>query len=243
MVANKKQPESERFKNRKQAHTWLESLGYKISKSKFYQDCNDGSPAVAKDGSVSKFQVLTYGQKLASIIQTESSAINTGEDDARKAKADADMAEMKAEKMRREQDKNWLHADVAWATVAGFMGTLRDCVRHHLYTGQGDIILMAGGDQDRSQDVFGLMDEFVDRAFNEVAGDKIDVVFEKIENEDEMRGEMDKNKKIAEMIELIKNTKEDKCRMIAAMGWSEADYLQFLGKKRGELSVLPLGLS
>ncbi len=54
---------------------------------------------------------------------------------------------------------------------------------------------------------------------------------------------MDKNKEIAEMMELIENTKKDKCRMVAAMDWSETDYLQFLGQKKGELSALHRGLS
>lgn len=182
MTEKKQNIDPERFKNRKQAHVWLQGQGYKISRGKFYQDCKGGFPAVAKDGSVSKFQTLTYGQKLATTFQAESAVINTGEDDARKTRADADMAEMKAEKMRREQDTQWLHAADAWATVAGLMGTLRDCVRHHLYAGQSDVVLMAGGDQSRSQEVFGLMDEFVDRAFNEVAGKKIEIVFEKDED-------------------------------------------------------------
>ena len=32
-------PPEERFKNRKQAHAWLQGEGYKVSRGKFYADC------------------------------------------------------------------------------------------------------------------------------------------------------------------------------------------------------------
>jgi hypothetical protein len=171
----------ERFASRKQALDWLRGQGFKISTGKFYQDCDKGFPALARDKSVSKYHVLLYGQQLDAAPNHVAAGqyADTGENDSRKAKADADMAEMKATKMRREEDKFWLHADDAWAITAGLIGTLRDCIRHHLFTAQAEIVLQAAGDQDRSQEVFELTDEVISRAFNEVAGESINVVFEK----------------------------------------------------------------
>jgi len=174
-----KQPEttaSERFVNRKQALNWLNAQGYKISQGKFCQDCKSGFPDIHRDGSVSKYQVMQYGQQL-DISSRSIAPDQSREDEARKAKAEADMAEMKAERMRREEDLLWLHADHAWAALAGVVGALRDCLRHHFHQGQNEIIHIAGGDSGRNHEVFELCDEIVNRAFNEVAGGAVDVEF------------------------------------------------------------------
>ena len=176
---NEHTTDSERFKNRSQALRWLKAQGYKVSQGKFYMDCKEGGfPGMHRDGSVSRFQVLQYGQQLD--LSTRSVDLDVSrEHDARKSRADADMAEMKAEKMRRDEDKAWLHASQAWGIMAALVGTLRDCIRHHLYIAQGEIVLQAGGEQDRSQEVYELTYEIIDRAFNEIAGESINVVFEK----------------------------------------------------------------
>lgn len=172
--------DGERFVNRKQAHNWLQAQGYKVSQGKFYQDCKAGFPALHKDGTLSRYQVMQYGQQLD--VTTRADAGGDGpqrEDEARKIRAEADIAEMKAEKMRREEDKLWLHADEAWAQVAALVGTLRDAIRHHLYGGQRDLVHVAGGEQDRSQELFEAADQLVARAFNEVAGAEIKIEFER----------------------------------------------------------------
>ncbi|KJS02223.1 MAG: hypothetical protein VR65_06140 [Desulfobulbaceae bacterium BRH_c16a] len=171
-------PAAERFVNRKQALNWLAAQGYKISQGKFYQDCAAGFPELHRDGSISRFQVMQYGQQLD--VSARSVAPDASrENEARKAKADADMAEMKAERMRRDEDAEWLHADQAWAAIAGILGTLRDCIRHHFHAGQNDLVQVAGGDMNRNSEVFEFCDDIVNKAFNEVAGESINVTFEK----------------------------------------------------------------
>ena len=167
----------ERFSSRKKALDWLNGEGHKVSTGKFYKDCALGFPAVDKDGSLSKYQVLTYGLSLNKQVQPDSEALSSREWDLRKAKADAKMAEIKAEKMQRENDSLWLHADEAWGAVAGLVGSLRDCIRHHLYTAQRELVQIAGGEQERSQEVFEFADGVIDKAFNEVAGSSIDLKF------------------------------------------------------------------
>lgn len=169
----------ERFKTRKKALDWLHGQGVKVSTGKFYGDCDKGFPLVGKDGSVSKFQVSEYGRKLDRRIEPAQEAIDKQDYQIRRERADAHMAEMKAERMRREEDENWIHSDSAWAVVAGLIGRLRDCVRHHLYADQGEIVLAAGGELARSQEVFEMMDETVSKAFNEVAGESIEIEFSK----------------------------------------------------------------
>jgi len=171
---------AERFKNRKEALIWLKESGYKISQGKFYQDAAAGYPVVHKDGSVSKFQIMEYGQRLDS-VRKESEAVQAmaREYSERKEKADAEIAEMKAEKMRRDENRHWLHAAEAWGQVAALVGTLKDAIRHELFAGARELVLAAGGDQERSQETFEHADQLVARAFNKVAGDSVAVTFEK----------------------------------------------------------------
>ena len=173
--------DGERFSSRKEALDWLKANHYKISTGKFYQDCNAGFPMVHKDGTVSRYQVLMYAQQID--LSTKAEDLTRRDTDRlheqRKTKAEAEMAEMKAEKMRREEDRYWLHAEEAWAQLAALVASLRDTIRHHLFTSQRELIHVAGGDQDRSQELFEYSESLIDKAFNEVAGGEIDVVFEK----------------------------------------------------------------
>ena len=168
---------SEKFKSRSEALKWLNDNGYKVSTGKFYQDCKAGKLVVSDDGSISRYQVLMYGLALKETVAVDPEFLDKREYEHRKAKADAEMAEIKAERMRREADRQWLHADDAWAAVAWLVGRLRDAIRHQLHTGQRDVVFACGGDQERSAEAFELLDSLVDKAFNEVAGEKIEIEF------------------------------------------------------------------
>lgn len=175
-------PEGERFKNRKQALNWLQSQGYKVSQGKFYQDCEAGFPAIHKDGTVSRYQAMQYGQQLdverRSAAPTDAASSREA-DEARKVKADADKAEMQAEDMRREQDKKWLHQDQAWEALAALVGSLRDALRHQFHSGQSHLIHLAGGDPARGPEVYEGCEELIGRAYNEVlAAGRIEGIFE-----------------------------------------------------------------
>lgn len=170
----------ERFATRKAALEWLRANGYKVSQGKFYQDCGTGYPFVNKDGSVSKFQVLEYGQRLDLEARSAAAvATATREFDDRKSKADAIAAEIKAQRMQREEDARWLHAVDAWAQVAALLGTLRDNLRHQVTLKRREIVHAAGGDQERCDEVAAFVIGLIDDGFNETAGETIDVTFER----------------------------------------------------------------
>jgi hypothetical protein len=179
--SNSYSADGERFTTRKEALDWLKANHYKISQGKFYQDCSAGFPMVHKDGSVSRYQVLMYAQQID--LSTKAEDLTTRDEarrqEQRKIKAEAEIAEMKAEKMRREEDRYWLHAEEAWAQLAALVATLRDTIRHHLFTSQRELVHIVSGDQDRSNELAEYADGLIDKAFNEVAGAEIDVVFEK----------------------------------------------------------------
>lgn len=180
--------EGERFKNRRQALNWLQSQGYKVSQGKFYQDCEAGFPGVYKDGTISRYQVMQYGQQLD--VERRSAPdegyIDRDKDEARKLKAEADIKVMQAEQARRELDRDWIHRDEAWAQLAATVGTLRDSIRHHLHVGQAHLIHLAGGDPSRGPEVYEGAEEILARAFNEVmASGRIEAIFEEIKEEGE----------------------------------------------------------
>ncbi len=168
--------EPEYFKTRKEAYDWLIAEGYKVSSGKFYSDIkNNGFPVVNRDKTVSKYQVMVYARQLAEETRPDISAIERSEHLHRKEKADAEMAEMKAEKMRREQDTLWLHADEAWSALAAVVGNLRDAIRREIHSKQVEIVLAAGGETHRAPEVYEHVDGIVDKAFNEVARAGIEV--------------------------------------------------------------------
>lgn len=168
--------ESETFKSRQEAHTWLIDQGYAVSVGKFYQDIKKkGFPVLNADKTVSKYQVAVYGKGLATEQQPDPSALSRSEHAHQKEKAEAEMAVMKAERMRREEDALWLHADQAWSVVAALIGDLRDVIRRQLHDAQVDITLAAGGDPSRAPEVYEHIDGVINKAFNEVAGTSLDI--------------------------------------------------------------------
>lgn len=177
--------EGERFANRKQALNWLQAQGYKVSQGKFYQDCEAGLPALHRDGKVSRYQVMQYGQQLdgatRAVPHFDQSARR--EDlEIRKLEAEVNEKEQKA----RKEDARWMLREDTWAAVAALLSTLQDGIRHHLHQGQGLLVFTAGGDPAKEPEVFELAVELVGRAFGELAGLKIEGMFgENSKQEDE----------------------------------------------------------
>jgi len=60
----------ERFRNRKEALTWLQNRG-QISQGKFYTDCTAGLLTIYPDKSMSKFQVAEYAVKVFGFARQE----------------------------------------------------------------------------------------------------------------------------------------------------------------------------
>jgi hypothetical protein len=164
-------PEGERFRNRKQAFDWLKSQGYKVSQGKFYGDCEAGSPAVHKDGSVSRFHVMQYGQQLD--LERKSSdpdSQKADEADLRKRIAEAEIAERKNEREKRQMDSEWLNRSDALTQMAAIMGKTRAALRRRFSSTYQEVVKKCGGDHNRGNEVNEYQDSLIRQAFNEVAG-------------------------------------------------------------------------
>ncbi len=165
--------QGEYFKNRQAALQWLQQRG-QISRSKFYDDCNAGLIAIHPDKTLSKFEVALYAEKLfAATRQAAGSgtlAMQREADEARKIRAEAEIKEMQAEDLRREQDKKWLYRDEAVADLAVIIASLQQAFEHRTRIAADAIIRLSGGDQSRSFDVSeGVQELVIDAGFNEVA--------------------------------------------------------------------------
>lgn len=180
-----KETNPDRFKTRKEALNWLMTQGYKISQGKFYTDCTNGQKiTVHRDGTVSKWEVFEYARNELKTGTGSGTGSGLAAEQMRKIRAEADMKELQFQIETRKQDKLWLHADEAWATLAALIGTLRDAISHQLDSGKNKIVEAAGGSHDQGPEVFEFCESLINKAFNEVADSPLDVTFEReIENE------------------------------------------------------------
>lgn len=159
---------ADRFKNRKQAWDWLCAQGYKISRGKFYKDCDAGFPAVGKDGSVSKFAVLQYGQQVDVETRIDAGALmdSAKREHLELRKLELDVAER--ERKARTEDARWMLVEDGWSAVASVLGALREGLRHQLHEASPRLVFLADGDPDRAPEVFGECEQVMARAFNEL---------------------------------------------------------------------------
>lgn len=177
-MTDSNKPESEYFVNRKEAHDWLSENGFKVSTGKFYADCKKGFPAINSDKSVSRYQVAIYGQGLREQQTPDLKDLQSSSYDHKKAKSDAEISEMRANRMKREEDALWLHADEAWSAVAALLGRVRESIRHQLHTDCPEMVLAVGGEVARAPELFELLEGCVNKAYNEVAGETLEVEWE-----------------------------------------------------------------
>jgi len=165
---------AEYFKNRQAALQWLQQRG-QVSRSKFYDDCNAGLITIHPDKTLSKFEVALYAEKL--FAATRQTATGSGTlagqreaDEARKIRAEAEIKEMQAEGLRREQDKKWLHRDDAVSHLAVVVCSIQQALEQAARTAADAIIKVCNGEPARSFDVSEAITELIlERAFNEVA--------------------------------------------------------------------------
>lgn len=183
----------ERFKNRKEALTWLQKKG-QISTGKFYGDCERGyadingrrfTLTIHPDKSISKFQVAEYAEAL---FVTHAPPVSTVDYSEKRARLEMEKLEQEVEKGKlanRKEDEKWLYKEDAWAQMAAIIGRLRDSLRHQFHVGTVAIIASAGGDPARGPEVYESAEALISRAFNEIVeAGRIDGTFEKAgENE------------------------------------------------------------
>ena len=180
---------AERFKNRKQAFDWLKAEGYKVSQGKFYKDCERGFPAVHRDGTVSRWQVLEYARRLDGGRNGTADPAVLADRDERKKQLEIrrlELAVAREEREARREDERWILKEDAWAQVAALVGVILDALRHHFYVAAPRIVVAASGAAGREPEVYETCEEVIAAAFNEArATGRIESMFEKEEDEED----------------------------------------------------------
>lgn len=171
--------DGERFTTQAEALRYLNGKGLKVTKGKLCQDCKKGFPPKAVDGSLSKADIDQYAYSLDAIGGMEGAlpsemvaAQSKAFDDARRAKASADIEEMKAESMRRGQSDEWLNYTDAWVAIAAFVGSIREAMRHHFDLHIQKVVSLAGGQFERGPECYEGCEELIDEAFNSIGSEK-----------------------------------------------------------------------
>lgn len=182
-------PIGEWFKNEAEAHNYLMSLGYEVSRGKFNQDKQAGKLTV--DGKrISKFSVLQYGMALKKDRQFVGS-VNTQELSARKeladtqkAEADARKAEIQAKELERELDEKWILREDSNNRLAAIVGQLGNLLHRHLLQAIPTLIHLCGGDPARGAELYEGTEEVIVRSFNELfSSGRIDGLFTEVEDD------------------------------------------------------------
>ncbi len=160
-----------RFKSRAAAAAWLKEQKAPISQRGFYDACDRGFPAVAADKSLSRFEVSEYLRSLESKQRRAPGGSGTIREDAetRKAVADAAKAEIQAEQMKRQLDKDWISRADADLETCAWAGLTRDYIAHRLSQSLPTLIHTAGGDMTRAPDVQAVIDQAITDGCNDVA--------------------------------------------------------------------------
>jgi hypothetical protein len=174
------------YKNRSEAfRLFIAPQNLPVSQAKFYTDAVR-LDMVLPDKTIQLAALLSYAKDELKVSTTSGqSLVDRSRDeerlknDDRKGKAEADLKEMQAEEARRKLDEKWLYSDDAWAAVAGLMGTLWDNLLHHFHAGSPHLVHLAGGEPQRSAEVYEGAEEILAKAFNEVtAAGRIEAIFE-----------------------------------------------------------------
>lgn len=158
----------ERFKNRREALSWLQARG-QISRSKFYDDCSSGVITIYPDKTVSMFDVALYAEKHFTPARN---SLVSGDMSRERERLEIEKLRLEVSKLeietRRDDDK-WILKEEAYTQMAAIFGVLRDALRHQFYSGAATIVQACGGEQKRVMELYELCEEIIGRGFNQVA--------------------------------------------------------------------------
>jgi len=180
-LAPKKIPDREpAFDNRLEAHKYLKRLGYKIGKSKFYQDCKAGLCRMQGDGSVLESDLKAYVSR-AGLVKPDQAAYEIESSDLARKKQKREVEKLTAqiERMTIELDvlkKNLLDRNQVETEQAIKAGALMAGLNHVFRNFARDAINLVGGDLKHTQALSNFWTAKAEDLFDEFAHmEKIEV--------------------------------------------------------------------
>ena len=168
------------FDNRLEAHGYLKRLGYKIGKSKFYQDCKAGLLRMQGDGSVLESDVKAYIAR-AGLVKPDQAAYDIESSDLVRKKQKREVEKLTAQVEEMEiklgvLKKNLLDRDQVETEQAIKAGALMAGVNHVFRNFSRDAIQLVEGNLKYTQALVNFWTEKVESLFDEFARmDEIEV--------------------------------------------------------------------
>jgi hypothetical protein len=169
-MAGSKEPA---FDNRVAAHKYLKRLGYKIGKSKFYQDCKNGLCRVQSDGSVLESDIKAYISK-AGLVKPNQAAyeIESSELTRKRQKREVEKLTAQVEKLDFENKilrKEYMRRDQVETEQAIKAGALMAGLTHTYRIFARDAIQMVEGNLKHTQALVNFWTAKAEDLFNEFA--------------------------------------------------------------------------
>lgn len=187
------EPEPARFKNRLEALEHLQQQGYKIKKSKLYQDVKAGILRVNMDGTVSMSQIQKYlddpRSGLMRLAMDRSGALYPSEDveDLQKKKLyyETRIQEEKLKNMEfareKEEGKHISRDDIELA-FASRAATFEAGLKHAISRNANKWISLIGGSPTRVDELIDQMHQDMDDMLDEIANiDRLTIEFVAVE--------------------------------------------------------------
>lgn len=176
------------FRNRLAASKWMRENGYKIGKSKLYQDTASGLLKVEPDGTVTIESVRRYIDHPEAGIREHLDTVQAGADvevreyHRRVAIAKAEKTELEAAKLRFEMDREqgkWIPRDDLEMEMAGRAAVFEHGFRNLVRIRLDDWIHLVGGNVARAGELRIVINEELDRLLNQYSrSDNFLVLFE-----------------------------------------------------------------
>ena len=181
----------EYLKNRLEAVKWLQQQGYKVGKSKLYQDVSAGRLRVCNDGSIRVSDLQEYIRVQGLEPLREATEPDEDAEDLQREKVKEELRKLRLQNERQEferqrQEGQYIPRQDLELELASRAGVLDTGLRSDIKTHARDWVHLVGGRADLVPDLIEAMLDVLDRRLNEYARmDKFEVIFSEGEERDE----------------------------------------------------------
>jgi len=174
----------EYLKNRLEAVQWLQDQGYKVKKSKVYNDARAGRLHICNDGSVRISDLRDYVQRQGLEPLREATEPDEASEDLQRQKIREELRKLQLQNEREEFNRQkelgkYIPRENLELELASRAGVLDSGLRTDIKTHARDWVHLVGGRADLVPDFVEAILDVLDRRLNEYARmDRFEVLFE-----------------------------------------------------------------
>lgn len=171
------------FLNRIEALAWLNRQGYKIGKSKLYQDCKHGLLKIQDDGSVFEADLKKYARKVGLNQLSKTPDVDPNDLQSQKAGAEIDKLRMQNKLLQHQLDekqRKYVSRDDFEMEFAAKIAVLKSGLEYEIHSSAPDLValIQSATPESVQQKFINRRQRDLDRQFNDFANiKKFQVVF------------------------------------------------------------------